>query len=159
MPSWRARSRRAARAVHANDRRRVVRALELAAIGSTLAPAEPVLWGGEPRHPTSIFGLSVPSEVVSERIARRARRMLEEGVEAEVRDALAGHTLSSTAARIHGLQDMTALVTGEIDRDEALRRLIARTRRYAKRQRTWMRRTPGLHAVAGPSEILAMIRP
>ena len=40
---------------------------------------------------------------------------------------------------------MTALLDGEIDRDEAVRRLVTRTRRYAKRQRTWMRRVANIH--------------
>ncbi len=54
---------------------------------------------------------------------------------------------SHTAARIHGLQDVTALLDGEIDRDEAVRRLVTRTRRYAKRQRTWMRRVANIHCL------------
>ena len=52
-----------------------------------------------------------------------------------------------SAERIHGLQDVSALLAGEIDREEAIRRLEARTRRYAKRQRTWMRRLPDLRVV------------
>src|SRR5438874_13019101 len=52
----------AATAVHANDRRRVVRALELAAAGASLAPADDRLWAEETRHPTVIVGLDVPKE-------------------------------------------------------------------------------------------------
>jgi tRNA A37 N6-isopentenylltransferase MiaA len=39
---------------------------------------------------------------------------------------------------------VTALIDGEIDLEEAIRRLATRTRRYAKRQRTWMRKLPAL---------------
>ena len=44
---------------------------------------------------------------------------------------------------------MTDLLAGRIDAGEAQRRMVVRTRRYAKRQRTWMRRLPGLELVAG----------
>jgi tRNA dimethylallyltransferase len=67
----------------------------------------------------------------------------------EVRAARRERTFSLTAERIHGLQDVTDLLAGRIDADEAERRIVVRTRRYAKRQRTWMRRLPGLEPVAG----------
>ncbi len=75
--------------------------------------------------------------------------MFERGVVDEVRAARRERTFSITAERIHGLQDVTDLLAGRIDAAEAERRLVVRTRRYAKRQRTWMRRLPGLEAVAG----------
>ena len=57
---WPRSTRRAAAAVHANDRRRVVRALELAEAGESLVPAEDRLWAGGTRHPTIVVGLDVP---------------------------------------------------------------------------------------------------
>jgi tRNA A37 N6-isopentenylltransferase MiaA len=50
---------------------------------------------------------------------------------------------------------VTALLEGEIHRDEAIRRLDVRTRQYAKRQRVWMRRIPALQPVAGTDAMLA----
>ncbi|MGN6379351.1 MAG: tRNA (adenosine(37)-N6)-dimethylallyltransferase MiaA [Gaiellales bacterium] len=137
----------AAAAVHPNDRRRVVRALELAEAGFSLAPADDRLWSADHRLPTVLVGLDVDAGAVTARIAARTRAMFEAGVEAEVRAALAAHAFSHTAARIHGLQDVTALLHGEIDRNEAIRRLDVRTRRYAKRQRTWMRKLPGMRVI------------
>ena len=134
----------AAAAVHRNDRRRVVRALELAETGRSLAPGSDTLWSGAWRRPVRIFGLRAESAEVARRIAARTRAMFAAGVEAEVADATASADLSATARRIHGLQDVTALLAGEIDRDEAIRRLTVRTRQYARRQRTWMRRIPDL---------------
>jgi len=89
----------------------------------------------------------VPGAAVSERIERRTRAMFAGGVVEEVRAARAAGPFSRTAERIHGLQDVTGLLEGRIDRAEAERRLVVRTRRYAKRQRTWMRRLPGLRLV------------
>jgi tRNA dimethylallyltransferase len=131
----------AAAHLHANDRRRVVRALELTELGSSLRPRTDRLWTDEVRHPTTIFGLEVPRDVLSERIAQRAGRMFEEGVVDEARAALAGE-ISSTAVQALGLRDVA-----ELPPDEALAALVTRTRRYAAYQRKWMRRIPGLVSV------------
>ena len=128
----------AAAAVHPNDRRRVVRALELAEAGSSLRPGEDRLWGGETRHSTLIVGLEVPPEELERRIEERTRGMFEHGVEEEVRLALAG-PISQTARTIHGLSDVA-----ELPREQAIEAIVIRTRRYAAYQRKWMRRIPGL---------------
>ncbi|HEX3329902.1 MAG TPA: tRNA (adenosine(37)-N6)-dimethylallyltransferase MiaA [Gaiellales bacterium] len=138
----------AAVAVHPNDRRRVVRALELHAAGSSLAPGDDDrLWADDTRHATTVIGLDVPATAVAERIERRTGAMFAGGLVEEVRAARAAGPFSATAERIHGLQDVTDLLEGRIDRAEAERRLVVRTRRYAKRQRTWMRRIRGLRLV------------
>ncbi len=128
----------AAAAVHANDRRRVVRALELAELGSSLRPPDSKLWTVETRHPTTMFGLDVPSDELRRRIERRARAMFDLGVEDEVRKALSG-PISMTARHVFGLREVA-----ELPRDEALEALIATTRRYGAYQRKWMRRIPGI---------------
>jgi tRNA dimethylallyltransferase len=139
---------RAAAAVHPHDRRRVVRALELHAAGSSLAPERDRLWAADARRPTAIVGLDVPARLVASRIALRTEAMFAAGVVEEVRAARAEHRFSATAERIHGLQDVTALLHGDIDQLGAQRQLDVRTRRYAKRQRTWMRRLPDVAMVA-----------
>jgi tRNA dimethylallyltransferase len=128
----------AAQRVHPNDRRRVVRALELAEAGSSLRPAADRLWGGETRHPSLVFGLDVPREQIARRIEERTHAMFARGVEDEVRRALTG-PVSSTARSIHGLADIA-----QLPREQALETLIIRTRRYAAYQRKWMRRIPGI---------------
>jgi tRNA dimethylallyltransferase len=131
----------AAAAVHPNDRRRVVRALELAEAGSSLRPGKDTLWSGETRHPTRIFGLEVPPEELARRIEARTHEMFERGVEEEVARALS-EPISATARTIHGLEDIS-----ELPREEAIEALVARTRRYAAYQRKWMRRIPGLEVL------------
>jgi tRNA dimethylallyltransferase len=132
----------AAASVHANDRRRVVRALELAEAGASLAPDADRLWTDETRRPTMIFGLEVPSEILTARIERRAHAMFDAGVEEEVRRALAAGPISSTARRAHGVEEIVSL-----PRAEACELMIQRGRRYAAYQRKWMRRIPGLVGV------------
>jgi tRNA dimethylallyltransferase len=131
----------AASVVHANDRRRVVRALELAEAGSSLRPGKDTLWSGETRHPTRIFGLEVAPDELGRRIEARTHEMFERGVEEEVARALSG-PISSTARTIHGLQDIV-----ELPREEAIQALVARTRRYAAYQRKCMWRIPGIVVV------------
>jgi tRNA dimethylallyltransferase len=125
----------AAASVHPNDRRRVVRGLELAG----QARERDRLWTDDTRHPTLVFGLDVPKDVLGARIAERTRRMFEAGVRAEAELALAG-PVSSTAAYAHGLAD----IAEHADDEAAIEALTARTRRYAAYQRKWMRRIPGL---------------
>ena len=128
----------AAARVHPKDRRRVVRALELAEVGASLAPRERRLWTEETRHPTVVVGLELPKEELDRRIEERTRAMFERGAADEARRALAG-PISSTARTIHGLEEAAQLPEGE-----AVETLIRHTRRYAAYQRKWMRRIPGL---------------
>jgi len=131
----------AAAHVHANDRRRVVRALELTELGSSLSPDADRLWTGETRHDAVVFGLEVPRDVLLERIERRAREMFDAGVVEEARAELAGD-VSPTAIHALGLREVA-----DRPRDEAFESLVVRTRRYAAYQRKWMRRIPGLVSV------------
>jgi tRNA dimethylallyltransferase len=133
----------AAAQVHPNDRRRVVRALELTQLGSSLTPASERLWTDETRHETVVFGLDVPREILLARIDVRARAMFAAGVVEEARTALAGE-VSATAIQALGLREVA-----ELPATEALEALIVRTRRFAAYQRKWMRRIPGLVSVNG----------
>jgi tRNA dimethylallyltransferase len=128
----------AAGRVHANDRRRVVRALELVELGSSLAPSSDTLWGGGYRHPTIVAGLHVPRDVLARRIEARTRAMVERGVVEEAHRALA-ESLSQTARTVHGLRDFA-----ELPLEEAVETYNQRVRRYAAYQRKWMRRIPGV---------------
>jgi tRNA dimethylallyltransferase len=132
----------AAAAVHPNDRRRVVRALELAEAGVSLQPAHDRLWIEETRHPTLIVGLDVPPATLAARIDERTRAMVDRGVAAEARAALAGD-LSSTARKTIGLEEFATLPT-----DEAVAAVARRTRQYAAYQRKWLRRLPGAVSVS-----------
>ena len=129
---------RAAAAIHVNDRRRVVRALELAAAGSTLVPPADRLWSEGTRRPTVIVGLEASPEELDRRIAARTDEMIRCGVADEVRRAIR-LPISHTAEKALGLRELAALPV-----DEARASIVARTRRYAAYQRKWMRRIPGI---------------
>jgi tRNA dimethylallyltransferase len=141
----------AAARLHANDRRRIVRALELTQLGSSLRPDADRLWAEEKRHETLVFGLDVPRDILLERIERRAHEMFAAGVVAEARAALEGE-VSATAIHALGLREVA-----ELPRQEALEALVVRTRRYAASQRKWMRRIPGILSIDGnrPAGLIA----
>jgi len=149
----------AASAVHPNDRRRLVRALELADIGSSLARRQDRLWGGATRRPGLVVGLEVAPAELARRIRARTDAMFDRGVVEEVRSALAA-PVSRTAEKTLGLREIAELEPGE-----ARDRIVVRTRRYAAYQRKWMRRIPGIILVdAGREpavvarEIVALVR-
>jgi tRNA dimethylallyltransferase len=144
----------AAARVHPNDRRRVVRALELAEAGRSLVPPREQLFGGAWRHPTLVVGLDVPKPELDRRIADRTARMFDAGVEEEVRAALTTEP-SPTASKIIGLHEVATF-----PREEAIDSLVVRTQRYAAYQRKWLRRLEGLVIVAAdrpPEETAAEI--
>jgi tRNA dimethylallyltransferase len=141
---------RAAARVHPNDRRRVVRALELAETGASLAAEKGALFGGRWRHDTLVVGLAVAAPELERRIRERTVSMFERGVEAEVRRAVE-QGLSATAARAIGLEEIATLA-----RERALEAVVVRTRRYASYQRKWLRRLEGAVMVEGdrpPGEV------
>jgi tRNA dimethylallyltransferase len=144
----------AAAMVHPNDRRRVVRALELAEVGASLRPLRDRLWGDEFRHPTALFALAVPPGELAARVAARTREMFDRGVEQEVAAALSGR-VSTTAGEAIGLREIATL-----PREEAIEAVERRTLAYAAYQRKWLRRLSGATVLDGtgtPEEIAAEI--
>jgi tRNA dimethylallyltransferase len=118
------------------DGKRLVRTLELLDAGEEPPPREgSQLWTEETRHPTLLAGLVMERDILAERIDARVDRMLAEGVEEEVRRADAAGA-SATARKALGFEE---LLRGDA---EAMK---TRTRRYAKRQLTWLRKLPGAH--------------
>jgi tRNA dimethylallyltransferase len=124
----------AAARVHPNDRRRVVRALELTEVGASLAPAKDGLWSDEFRHPTLLVGIDAPLEELDARISARVEAMVARGAVAEARAAWSG-TPSATARKVLGLEEFATLPV-----EEAKAAVVAATRRLARYQQKWLRR-------------------
>ncbi len=141
---------RAAGRLHANDRRRVVRALELAGHGASLAPESDRLWGGGVRRPAIVAVVSWPRAELRARIALRTDAMLAGGAVDEVR-ALRERRVeaSPTAVRILGLAQIGACLDGRATPAECAAEIALRTGQYARRQETWARRIPGAIELAG----------
>ena len=122
------------------DRQRVLRAHELIEAGHEPPPpanAPSRLWTAHTRHPTLLAALTMDREELATRIDQRIDLMLQAGARREVQQAHEAGA-STTARRALGFQE---LLDGDVD---AMR---TRTRRYAKRQLTWLRKLPGAHLV------------
>ena len=133
----------AAARVHANDRKRVVRALELSDAGHSLAPTHNRLWTEDTRLPTTIVALEVPLEELDRRIDARTRAMVEAGAVEEARAAWQ-LPLSDTARKVLGLEQFATLPA-----DEAIDAVAQSTRRLARYQQKWLRKMPGVVRVNG----------
>jgi tRNA dimethylallyltransferase len=118
--------------------RRVIRALERAAVtGDRPPPAAtgypaPVLW----------LGLSTEPEDHTRWIVERVRSQFEHGLVEEAADLRARYPEDLRAFSAVGYREAFDLLAGRLDRDAAIARTVARTRSYAKRQRTWFRAEP-----------------
>jgi len=143
----------AAAAIQSGDRSRIVRALELVEMGEDPAPTGEGsgLWTAETRHPTLLCGLVMNRDVLYERIDKRVEEILATGGAVEVYRADSAGA-SRTARQALGFEE---LLRGDT---EAMKR---RTRNYAKRQLTWMRKLPGVHLIdvtkLGSAEAAALI--
>jgi tRNA dimethylallyltransferase len=128
----------AAAEIDPNDRQRVVRALELLDLGELEPPeGRSQLWSEELRHPTVLAGLTMEREALYAAIDARIDGMLQAGVREQVLQAHAAGA-SETARKALGFEE---LLSGNV---EAMRR---RTRNYAKRQLTWMRKLAGVRTI------------
>jgi tRNA dimethylallyltransferase len=128
----------AAQDIDPNDRQRVVRALELLDLGELEPPEGPSqLWSEELRHPTLLVGMTMEREALYAAIDARVEAMLEAGAAEEVRQAHAAGA-SETARKALGFEE---LLVGDAER------MKRRTRNYAKRQLTWMRKLAGVRII------------
>ena len=128
-----------------NDRQRVLRALEVVnGTGRTLS------WWRDrkrkrARQSTLRVGLTLPREVLYDRLASRAHRMLESGWLEEVQGLLSlGIPETAPAFQAIGYRELTSHLRGECSLEAAMEDIIRATRRYAKRQRTWFRNEAGI---------------
>jgi tRNA dimethylallyltransferase len=142
----------AAAEIEPADRQRVVRALELLDAGELEPPEGPSqLWTDDVRRSTLLIGLVMEREALYARIDARVQEMVAAGAEHEVRRANAAGA-SITARKALGFEE---LLSGDV---EAMRR---RTRNYARRQLTWMRKLAAAQVIdvtaRAPKDVAAEI--
>ena len=128
----------AAEGLEPTDRQRIVRALELHELGELEPPEGPSqLWSEDLRHPTVLAGLTMERDALYAAIDRRVDAMIAAGAREEVLAARA-HGVSETAVKALGFED---LLQGDVER------MKRRTRNYARRQLTWMRKLAGVETI------------
>jgi tRNA dimethylallyltransferase len=128
----------AAAEIAPGDSHRLVRALELLELGELEPPQGPNrLWTEDTRHPTRLVGLTMQRDALYAAIDARVDAMVAAGAVEEVRAAHAAGA-SDTARKALGFDELLA---GDV---EAMKR---RTRNYARRQLTWMRKLAGVEVL------------
>jgi tRNA dimethylallyltransferase len=126
-----------------HNRRRLVRAIEVSVLAGKPFSSLRTDWSGEPSEPAAGAGviLDRDREELYARIDARVTRMFEQGVIEEV--ARAGEA-GATAAQAIGYGEIRALLAGTVTLEQCMSAIARRTRRYAKRQLTWLRRENNL---------------
>jgi tRNA dimethylallyltransferase len=131
----------AASAIHPNDTRRLIRALEVyRATGQPISHQQLEFDDGRPAEACHVFVLRRPREQQHERINARVDEMLVRGLVDEVRGlTLNGRRLSRTASQAVGYREVMDFLAGQCDEPTMTSRIKTRTRQFAKRQGVWFR--------------------
>lgn len=129
----------AADRIHVNDKRRLVRAVEVCeATGMPLSSLQ-AQWGKPmPREDAILIGLTWPVKTINRRINSRVRTMFDQGLLNEVEGLK--DSLGKQASEALGYKQLLAYFEGKSTLEEAQERIKILTRRYAKQQRTWLKR-------------------
>lgn len=152
----------AAALIHPHNVRRTIRALEMAAEGVSYATQAAGFARRRSVYDTAFIGLHVEREALYRRIDDRVEAMVARGLLDEVGSLIAaGLRDGLTAPHAIGYKEFVPVVEGVSDMDDAIARVKQATRRYAKRQLTWLRGDPRIHWVdvtgSTPSDSAAAI--
>lgn len=136
----------AAGRIHANDAKRLIRALEV--FEQTGRPISDLQrqWEGAARHDALWIGISCERDILNRRINARVKGMLAAGWMDEVRGLLKTHgELSPTAAEATGYQELIEVAQGRVTLEDAAEQIKIATRQLARRQMKWFKRFPAVH--------------
>lgn len=134
----------AAEDIHPNNRKRVIRALELCMSGTSKTEQNENSMLIDSPYDALYIGIGYKDrQKLYDRINKRVDLMLEAGLENEARQMLGKQGL--TARQAIGHKELQPYIDGKITLDEATENLKRETRRYAKRQFTWFRRNENIN--------------
>ena len=134
--------------LHPSDAKRILRALEVyRESGKTISQHNAETQSLPKKYDPVYIGLAFRDrEDMKALIDRRVDRMMEEGLPEEVRALRdAGVPRDSTALQAIGYKELLPALDGERTMEEAAEEITLRSRQYAKRQLTWLRRNPDIH--------------
>ena len=148
MDELRAIDPEAAARLHLKDEKRILRALEVwQETGKTITQHNRETQAVPPRYEAVYIGLDFENrDDLRARIDRRVDIMVEKGLLQEVRDLLSsGIPRTATALQAIGYKQFLAVEEGRATEEEAVEEVKLRSRQYAKRQLTWLRRNEAIH--------------
>ncbi|TSB46487.1 tRNA (adenosine(37)-N6)-dimethylallyltransferase MiaA [Alkalicoccobacillus porphyridii] len=132
----------AAKTIHPNNVRRVIRALEVQHVTGELFSAQQIQ---EVTRPFIGIGLDLKREQLYDRINQRVDHMIEQGLVSEVKGLMDQGLRDQPSAQAIGYKEIMMYLRGECSLDEAVELLKRNSRRYAKRQLTWFRNKMDIH--------------
>lgn len=138
----------AAARLHLRDEKRILRALEVYyETGETITEHDRRSRLTPSRYDAAYIGLSFRDrQDLRERIDRRVDDMVAQGLLQEVENLLrSGLPRDATALQAIGYKQFLAVAEGRVTVDEAIEEVKLRSRQYAKRQLTWLRRNEAIH--------------
>lgn len=145
----------AAAKIHPNDQLRIVRALEVfEQTGTPLGELHAQHALGGPRYPLRMIALDRPTRELHARIDARVHAMLEAGFADEVRALIARHGETARPLQSVGYREMLEHVLRGVSLEETTLRILRSTKTYARRQRTWLKREPGIDWRTHPDTLL-----
>ena len=130
---------KSAEAIHPNNTRRVIRALEMAEFANSNRSDEQHQRGEMPLYNHLIIGIDMEREKLYERINLRVDIMMEKGLEAEARALYDEGIRDTQAVKAIGYKELFAYFDGLMTKEEAVEQIKQNSRRYAKRQLTYFR--------------------
>lgn len=134
--------------IHPHNTRRVIRALEMADKGESYAKHHEGLLQRAVHYDTRMFAVTLPRELLYSRIDSRVDAMFEMGLVDEVKQLVSsGLSIDSTAGQAIGYKEVIQALAGEITLDQARELIKTRTRHYAKRQLSWIKRDGRAHEI------------
>ncbi len=133
--------------LHINDTKRIIRALEVfEATGITITEHQKMSKEIEKKYDYKIVGLWMERENLYNRINLRVDKMIEDGLEDEARNIIEmiKNNGKITSFQAIGYKEFLKYFNGEVSLEDAIASIKQESRRYAKRQVTWFKRTNGL---------------
>ncbi|UAY71448.1 tRNA (adenosine(37)-N6)-dimethylallyltransferase MiaA [Bacillus paralicheniformis] len=129
----------AAKAIHPNNKRRVIRALEIFHTTGKTMSEHMEGQRKELLYTTALIGLTMEREVLYDRINSRVDQMMDEGLLNEVKQLYDENIRNCQSVQAIGYKELYAYLEGRASLEEAVETLKRNSRRYAKRQLTWFR--------------------
>jgi tRNA dimethylallyltransferase len=125
--------------IHLNNRKRILRALEIAKSGETKSQRE-AKQSKKPIYNVTMIVLDVPNAILEKRIDERIRTMVESGLIAEVKRCFSDpSTWTYQSFQGIGYKEWKEYLEEKAGVEETLLSILIHTRQFAKRQRTWFR--------------------
>lgn len=145
--------------IHANDSRRMIRALEVYELtGKPISEIQTEWSAAKGRHDALWIGVNWEKAALNRRINARVKTMIEQGWLEETRSLLDRFgSLSKTAAEATGYHELIEHLHGHLTLDEAIEQIKIATRQLARRQMKWFRRFPNVMWLAGEMPLEAQV--